>query len=329
MIVTRAPLRIPLGGGGTDLPSYYSEYGGFILSVAINKYVFINLNCLPVDDSLRILYSRSEIVTEVEEIRHPLVRESLKWTGVDGGLEIASMADVPSGTGMGSSGSYLVALLIALHALKREHIPTQELAEEACTIEIELAGQPVGKHDQYLAAFGGIICLDIETDGRVTVSPLRISPYTLEELRNSTLLFYTGIIRRSFDILDAQKKDTERGDKRVVESLHLTKELGLEIKKALESGDLNRFGELLDVHWQNKKKRSGKISAPQIDHWYDLARQNGALGGKLVGAGGGGFFMFLCPNNHKAQLREVMAREGLREMPYDFDLEGAKLLVNF
>ncbi len=329
MIVTRAPLRIPLGGGGTDLPSYYSEYGGFILSAAINKYVFINLNRLPVDGRLRILYSRSEIVGSVEKIRHPLVRESLKWTGVDGGLEIASMADVPSGTGMGSSGSYLVSLLTALHALKREHIPIQELAEEACTIEIELAGQPVGKHDQYLAAFGGIICLDIETDGRVTVSPLRLSPYTLEELRNSTLLFYTGIVRRSFDILNTQKKDTERGNKNVVESLHRTKELGLEIKKALESDDLHRFGELLDVHWQNKKKRSSKISDPQIDYWYDLARQNGALGGKLMGAGGGGFFMFFCPNSHKTHLREVMAREGLREMSYDFDLEGAKVLVNF
>ncbi len=329
MIVTRAPLRIPLGGGGTDLPSYYSKHGGFILSAAIDKYVFINLNRLPVDNSLRILYSRSEIVTSVEKIRHPLVRESLRWRGVDGGLEIASMADVPSGTGMGSSGSYLVSLLTALHALKREHIPTRQLAEEACTIEIELAGQPVGKHDQYLATFGGIICLDIETDGQVTVSPLHVSPYTLEELRNSTLLFYTGIVRRSFDILNAQKKDTERGDNGVVESLHRTKELGLEIKKALESGDLNRFGELLDIHWQNKKKRSRKISDPRIDRWYELAKQNGALGGKLMGAGGGGFFMFFCPNSHKTQLREVMAGEGLREMSYDFDLEGAKVLVNF
>ncbi len=329
MIITRAPLRISLGGGGTDLPSYYSKYGGFILSAAIDKYVFINLNRLKIDDFIRLKYSKTEQVNTIQEIQHPLLREALRLTGVDSGLEIASMADVPAGTGLGSSGSFLVSLLVALHTLKREHISTQDLAEEACHIEIDIVGQPVGKHDQYLAAFGGLTCLDIAPDGKVAVSPLEISSHDLDELRNSILLFYTGILRPSFDILSDQKEDTSKGAQEVVDSLHTTKELGLEIKRALEKGNLKYFGELLDVHWQNKKRRSGKISNPDIDRWYEVAKANGALGGKIMGAGGGGFFMFYCPNDRKAQLRRAMAREGLREMSINFDLEGARVLMNF
>ena len=329
MIVARAPFRISLGGGGTDLPSYYSKHGGFILSAAINKYVFISMNRLKIEDFIRVKYSQTELVNSADEIQHPLFRESLKFTGVNGGIEISAMADVPAGTGLGSSGSFLVALLTALHAFKRENIPTQALAEEACHIEIDLVGQPVGKHDQYLATFGGITCLDIATDGSVTVTPLKISFHNMEEFRNNVLLFYTGILRRSFDILAEQRKDTQQDSMEVVESLHKTKELGLEIKSALEYGNLDRFGELLHVHWENKKRRSGKISNPDIDRWYEIAKANGALGGKIMGAGGGGFFMFYCPNDHKAQLRAALAKTGLREMPYDFDFEGAKVLVNF
>lgn len=329
MILTRAPLRIPLGGGGTDLPSYYSQYGGFVLSAAINKYVYISLNRPQVDDLIRVKYSKSETVEDLNEVQHDLVREAMRLTGVERGVEIVSMADVPAGTGMGSSGSFVVALLRAFHALRREYVPPQELAEEACHIEIDMAGSPVGKQDQYVAAFGGITCFDISRDGQVAVSRISFSNHQMDELRSNLLLFYTGIQRRAMDILEDQKRDTAHSNPDVIESLHRTKELGLQIKEALQDGDLDRFGELMDVHWQNKKRRSGKISDPRIDRWYELARDNGAVGGKLIGAGGGGFLLFYCPNSHKGQLRKAMAEEGLREMPFEFDFEGAKVLVDF
>lgn len=328
MILTRAPLRVPLGGGGTDLPSYYSRFGGFILSAAIDKYIFINLNRPKTDDWIRLKYSDSEIVETVDEVQHPLCREALRYVGIDRNVEIASLADVPAGTGLGSSGSFLVALLTALHALKRRNISTQALAEAACTIEIERAEQPVGKHDQYLAAFGGLTCLDIERDGTVHVHPLEISTHAAEELRNNSLVFFTGIVRRSFDILQQQQKATAAGDESVIDSLHTTKELGLEIKRVLEKGDVDCFGELLHTHWENKKRRSGKISDSHLDEVYETARKNGALGGKLMGAGGGGFFLLYCPNGRKAKLREAMAGAGLKEMAFDFDHEGAKVLLN-
>lgn len=329
MILSRAPFRIPLGGGGTDLPSYYTQYGGFVLSAAINKYIYVYVNRPAADEYIRVKYSRYEQVTCPDQVQHDLVRPALKLLDMNGSLEIVSMADVPAGTGLGSSGTYLVALLSALYELKREKVPTQALAESACHIEMNLAGHPVGKHDHYLAAFGGITCMDIGTDGRVKVSPLDISMTTVEEFRNSILLFYTGVTRSSGDILQSQKQDTQSGKSTVVDSLHRTKELGYRIKEALEKGDVEGFGKLLDEHWQNKKRRSGAISSPQIDHWYETAKQNGALGGKIMGAGGGGFFMFYVPNGHKARLRQVLATEGLREMPYDLDYEGAKVLVNF
>ncbi len=329
MILARAPMRISLGGGGTDLPSYYTRYGGFILSAAINKYLYIYVNRPAADDLIRVKYSRYEQVERVEDIQHDLVRPALQLLNLNGCIEIASMADVPAGTGLGSSGTYLVALLTALFELKREKVPTQALAELACHIEMDLAGHPVGKHDHYLAAFGGITCLDIERDGKVTVTPLRISITTTEELRSRILLFFTGITRSSQDILEEQRQGTEAGDAAVVESLHRTKELGHRIKEVLEQGDLDRFGLLLDEHWQNKKRRSGKISDPRIDRWYEIAKENGALGGKIIGAGGGGFLMLYCPNETKGAVRRAMAAEGLREMPYDFDFEGAKVLLNF
>jgi D-glycero-alpha-D-manno-heptose-7-phosphate kinase len=329
VILTRAPLRIPLGGGGTDLPSYYSKYGGFVLSAAINKYVYISVNRPQVDDLIRVKYSKSETVTDLNEVQHDLVREAMRLTGVERGVEIVSMADVPAGTGMGSSGSFLVALLQALHAFNREHIPPARLAEEACQVEIDIVGSPVGKQDQYVAAFGGIASFEIAPSGEVKVTPAKFSNHLVDELRSSLLLFYTGLQRPSMDILEDQKQDTVGAKDDVVRSLHVVKGLGLEIRLALEAGDLSRAGELMDVHWQQKKLRSEKISSPVIDRWYEAARDGGALGGKLIGAGGGGFFLFLCPNSHKRRLRQVMAAEGLREMPFDFDFEGAKVLVNF
>jgi len=317
-----------LGGGGTDLPSYYSEHGGFILSAGIDKYVFIQVNSLKVENFVRVKYSRTERVDDPAGIEHPLLRESLLHTHIEGGLEISAMADIPGRTGMGSSGSFTVALLAALHAYKREQVPTQELAEEAHYVEVGRAGQPAGKHDHYLAAFGGLTCLEIDPTGKVEVASLQISTHTMEELRNSMLLFFTGIERESFDILSQQEDDTKNGNRQVIDSLHEVKRIGYEVKAALEEGDLDRFGHLLDEHWQMKKKRSDKMSNPNIDRWYDAAMESGSLGGKILGAGGGGFLMFFCPAENRWQLRESMASEGLREMNFQFDMEGVKVLMN-
>ncbi|MBI4790450.1 MAG: galactokinase [Chloroflexi bacterium] len=329
MILARAPLRIPLGGGGTDLPSYYSQFGGFILSAAVNKYVYIYVNRPAADTLLRIKYSKYEETDRVDNILHDLVRPALQLLELDSALEIVSMADVPAGTGMGSSGSYLVALLTALYSFKRERVPIQALAEQACHIEMDLANHPVGKHDHYIAAFGGITCFDIQPDGKVHVSPLDIPIQVAEELRSSIVLFYTGMTRSSSQVLTEQKRDTEQGDAAVIDSLHRTREIGLAIKETLQKGDLVRFGQLLDEHWENKKRRSNKISDSRLDRLYEIAKESGALGGKIMGAGGGGFFMFFCPNSSKVRLREAMAAQGLREMLFDFDYEGAKVLVNF
>jgi D-glycero-alpha-D-manno-heptose-7-phosphate kinase len=329
MILARAPFRIPLGGGGTDLPSYYSKHGGFILSAAINKYLYIYVNRPAADDFIRVKYSHYEQVSTPDEVQHDLVRPALQLLGLSGSLEVVSMADIPAGTGLGSSSTYLVGLLMALYELKREKVPTQALAEAACHIEMDLAAHPVGKQDHYLAAFGGITCLDIAPDGKVKVTPLDISISAVEDFRNSVLLFYTGVTRFADGILQSQQQDTQREDSTVVDSLHRTKELGYRIKETLQAGDIERFGLLLHEHWENKKRRSTQISNRRIDAWYQVAKENGALGGKIMGAGGGGFFMFCCTNGRKAQLRQALATEGLREMPYDFDFEGAKVLVNF
>ncbi|MBI2506469.1 MAG: galactokinase [Candidatus Latescibacteria bacterium] len=328
MITTRAPLRIPLGGGGTDLSSYYSLHGGFVLSVGIDKYVYIQLNTLKVEDFIRVKYSRTEKVEDPSQIEHPLLREALLHTGIKSGLEIGAMADVPGRTGLGSSGSFTVALLAALRAHQRLQLSRQELAEEAHLIEAGLAGQPAGKHDHYLAAFGGLTCLEIAPDGRVEVSSLQLSNHTLEELSNSMVLFFTGIQRESFDILSQQQQDTRRGAPQVIQSLHEVKRIGYQIKSALERGELDRFGLLLDEHWQMKKRRSTKMSNPDIDRWYEQGKDAGALGGKILGAGGGGFLMFYCPAQHRLELRQRMEGEGLREMNFQFDLEGAKVLMN-
>jgi D-glycero-alpha-D-manno-heptose-7-phosphate kinase len=329
MILSRAPMRITLGGGGTDLPSYYSQYGGFILSAGIDKYVYIYVNRPSADDLIRVKYSRYEEVTEADQVEHDLVRPALKLLGIKNNVEIVSMADVPAGTGLGSSSTYLVCLLTSLYELKRERVPTQALAEFACNVEMNMAGHPVGKQDHYLAAFGGLTCLDIEKDGRVCVSSLNISLTTAEDLHNRVLLFFTGISRSANHILAAQLKDTEQQDQTVVDSLHRTKEMGYRVKEALEQGNIDIFGQTLHEHWENKKRRSGAISNPSIDRWYDMARKAGALGGKVIGAGGGGFLMLYCPPRNKGAVRKALAAEGLREMLYKFDYEGAKVLVNF
>ena len=263
MILARAPMRITLGGGGTDLPSYYSKYGGFILSAAIDKYLYIYVNRPAADDLIRVKYSRYEEVTDPDQVQHDLVRPALKLLGIKNNVEIVSMADVPAGTGLGSSSTYLVGLLTSLYELKRERIPTQALAEFAFKVEKEMAGHPVGKQDHYLAAFGGITCLDIEPDGRVQVSPLNISMTTAEDLHSRVLLFFSGISRSANNILQEQRRDTQKEDPNVVESLHRTKEMGYRVKEDLQNGDLEKFGHLLHEHWENKKRRSGAISNPE------------------------------------------------------------------
>jgi len=330
MIITRAPLRIPLGGGGTDLPAYCSQYGGFILSAAINKYVYISLNKPNVQDVIRVKYSKTEEVVDISELKHDLIREALKLTDMNDKIEISAMADVPSGTGMGSSGSFTVSLLTALHSYKREHISHRDLAEEACKIEIELLKHPSGKHDQYMAAFGGITCLEFSKDSTTKITPIYLSQHCEDELRSNILLFYTGIRRDSCDVLKEQNDGTKSSDGVVCEAYHEIKEIGVMIKTALEKGALEGFGRFLHKHWLVKKRTSGKVSCSEIDELYELGMKEGAFGGKLMGAGGGGFLMFYCPSDggRKANLRKSMEQAGLREMLFDFDNEGAKVLIN-
>ena len=322
MIMTRSPLRISLGGGGTDLPSYYQEHGGFLVAAGIDKYVYILIHHRFVARIL-LKYSKMEEVDRVDDIRHPLVREALRllrWEDLR--LEICSMADVPAGTGLGSSGSFTTALLKALHAQLKNLVHPSELAEQACQIEIDVLKEPVGKQDQYIAAYGGLTCFSFLPNGRVEARPLKISQRTLYDMEDHLLLFFTGYTRLAGDILKEQDVKSRGHDPNMVANLHFVKQLGHEIKEALEKDNLQRFGDLMNTHWEYKKARSPSMSNDRINHWYNLARMNGALGGKLIGAGGGGFLMFLCQEG--ARVREVMAKEGLEEMRFRFDFEGTK-----
>lgn len=326
MIITRAPLRIPLGGGGTDLPSYYRHRGGALVSAAIDKYVYITVN-RRFESSIRVSYSKTEIADSVNEIEHPIVREALRELKIDEHIEITSIADVPANTGMGSSSTFTVALLQALHAFKREHPDPQALAEEAYHIEREILNEPVGKQDQYLAAFGGVITMDIAPSGRVEVGSVGLSEHAHDDFESNLLLFYTGIRRSASGILRTQDTKAKESESDVVVRLDRIKEIGFEIREAVARGDIRRFGELMDVHWQTKKQLSGQISTSDIDTWYETALANGALGGKLMGAGGGGFLLFYADSG-KRKLREAMSGLGLREVRFRIDRDGAKVLLN-
>ena len=326
MIVTRTPLRIPLGGGGTDLPSYYTRFGGFLISAAVDKYIYITVN-KRFENSIRVSYSKTEIVDHPDEIQHPIVREALQLLKIDSGIEITSIADVPSNTGLGSSSAFTVGLLNALHTYKKEKVSAQELAEEACYLEIEKLKEPIGKQDQYAAALGGIVCLEINRLGEVRVEQLSLPENSLDQLESNCLLFYTGIKRSAGAILSTQNHSNAGNQNGAWEAMHQIKEIGYQIKESFRSGDLDSFGKLLDQHWQTKKKLSDKISDPQIDTWYGLAKTEGAKGGKLMGAGGGGFFMFYC-NNGKQGFRQSLQQAGLKEMRFRIDWEGSKVLFN-
>jgi D-glycero-alpha-D-manno-heptose-7-phosphate kinase len=325
MIITRSPLRITLGGGGTDLPSYYRDHSGFLISAAIDKYIYITLHHTFVQE-LIIKYSKMERVSSVEEVQHPIIREALKMVGVGAPyLEITSMADIPAGSGLGSSGSFTVALLKALHTWKNNLVHPEELAEQACHIEIDLLREPVGKQDQYIAAYGGLTCFRFLPNDKVEASPLKVDKETLYNLEDNLLLFFTGYSRSASAVLREQDDMSKKNDKEMVENLHFTKELGKKSKEVLEAGDLHGFAELMHVHWEHKRKRSSGMSNDQINRWYELGKANGALGGKLIGAGGGGFLMFYAED--RIRLRRAMHEAGLQEVRFRFDFEGTKVVV--
>ena len=326
MIIARSPLRITLGGGGTDLPSYYREHEGFLLAAAIDKYVYVNV-MRPFTPGIYLKYSKLEHVELIDEVKHPIIREALRMLDFrTPQVEITTLADIPAGTGLGSSGSFTTALLKALYTHRKRHLHQEELAELACQIEIDLLGEPIGKQDQYIAAIGGITCFTFHQDDKVSATPLVISMDTMFDLEDNLILFFTGVSRSAGSILKEQQIRSQNNEADMLKNLHFVKELGYRSKEALESGDMILFGELMNEHWEHKKRRSGGMSNPQIDDWYDLAMKNGAIGGKLVGAGGGGFLMFMAQDRNK--LRHTMAAKGLEEVRFRFDFEGTKVVMS-
>ena len=326
MIITRSPLRITLGGGGTDLPSYYRDHGGFVLSAAIDKYIFVTVT-RPFVEGIYLKYSEIEKVDAVADVQHPIIREALRLMDFKTPqIEITTLADIPAGTGLGSSGSFTTALLKALYTHRRAILHPYDLADLACDIEINQLGEPVGKQDQFIAAFGGVMCFDFNPDDTVRARPLNLKTDLLHCLEDNLLLFFTGFARSAGSILHDQKSRTTAGDGDMLANLHYVKELGQRSRCALESGRLIEFGELMHEHWEHKKRRSADMSNPQIDEWYELGRRHGAVGGKLVGAGGGGFLLFYAEQH--GPLRDAMQKAGLEEVRFRFDFEGTKVLFS-
>ena len=327
MIITRSPLRITLGGGGTDLPSYYQENEGFLISAAIDKYVYVTIT-RPFSPGVYLKYSSIENVNTINDVQHPIIRESLRIFSKDNELpqiEITTLADIPSGTGLGSSGSFTTALIKALYIHHKQILHTSEVAELACDIEINKLGEPIGKQDQYIAAYGGITCFDFRKDNTVNAAPLKISEDTLFDLEDNLLLFFTGFSRSAGSILKDQKQKSQENNSDMLANLHYVKEIGYRSKEMLEKGKVLDCGLLMHEHWEHKKRRSGGMSNPQIDEWYELGLKNGAIGGKLVGAGGGGFLLFYA--NDRNKLRHTMKKAGLEEVRFKFDYEGTKVLL--
>lgn len=324
MIITRSPLRITLGGGGTDLPSYYRKFGGFLIAAAIDKYVFVTVT-RPFKPGIYLKYSQLEKVDRVEDVRHPIIREALRLLNLQSPqIEITTLADIPAGTGLGSSGSFTPALLKALYAHRRDMLHPAELAEMACDIEMNRLGEPVGKQDPYIASFGGVTCFVFNPDDTVTAEPLKLEYDLVHQLEDNLLLFFTGFSRNAGDILHDQHKRSEADDGEMLANLHYVRELGLRSRKSLEAGDLRCFGQLMHEHWEHKKRRSRGMSNSRIDEWYELGRRAGAVGGKLVGAGGGGFLLFYTEQHQP--LRDAMRAAGLQEVRFRFDFEGTKVL---
>lgn len=324
MLITRTPLRITLGGGGTDLPSYYEEHGGMVVSAAIDKHIYISVNRTFTDDYF-LKYSQLERVDKVAQIDHPIVREVLSTHDIGPSVEIVSTADIPAGTGLGSSGSFTVGLLKAVHAVQRDHVGAADLAREACEIEIDRLGRRVGKQDQYVASFGGITRFDFNPDGSVHVAPARLSADTVADLEQHLLMFFTGYSRAADEVLAEQDRKSKDRDVEMIDNLHFVKDLGLRQLAALEADRTDIFAQLMHEHWMNKKKRSTSMSNDRIDHLYRVGRDHGALGGKLVGAGAGGFLMFYAADTRR--LRAAMREEGLTELRFGVDHGGSTVLV--
>jgi D-glycero-alpha-D-manno-heptose-7-phosphate kinase len=326
MIITRSPLRISLGGGGTDLPSFYGKYEGFLVAAAIDKYVYVTLT-RPFKSGIYLKYSSIEKVKKISQIKHPIIREVLKEEKLSNyPLEITTLADIPSGTGLGSSGSFTTALIKALYYDQKKIISQKVLAEKACKIEIDRLKDPIGKQDQYIASYGGLTCFEFKKKGEVKVYSLKISPNNLSKLEDNLLLFYTGYTREARSILKNQKILSEKRNEKMLNGLKKIKEWGIEIKNSLEKGDLDNFGHIMNEHWYEKKKRSSIMSNPKIDFWYNEAIKNGAIGGKLVGAGGGGFLMFYAKNKEK--LEAHFLKLGLEQVRFKFDFEGTKVIMS-
>ncbi len=327
MIISRAPVRFSLGGGGTDLPSYYEQFGGFLVSAAIDSYIYVTANKRFYDD-IRLAYSETEIVPNVQSIRHRIFREALTMTGIDHGIELASVADLPSNSGLGSSSSFTVALLNALHTYKREFVSSKQLAEEACELEMVRLGEPIGKQDQYIAAYGNVTAFTFDKDGTVHVEPVPVRDEVLDELQNNLLIMYSGIERPANVVLSEQGKRVKKADSATLEGMHRIKEIGHEVYRLLVDGNTDRYGELLHEHWMRKRKLASKMTDDRIDDYYETARKAGAIGGKLMGAGGGGFFMFYTRPENKRNVYEAMVKRGLKPLRFRFDLDGARIVAN-
>ena len=326
MIIARSPLRISLGGGGTDLPSYYKKHGGFLLAAAIDKYVYATV-LRPFSPGVYLKYSKIEHVNHINDVQHPIIREVLKEMKLDTPqIEITTLTDIPAGTGLGSSGSFTTALIKGLFTHYRREIHPKELAELACKIELENLKEPIGKQDQYIAAFGGITSFTFDKDGEVISENLKISTDTLHNLEDNLLLFFTGISRSASSILLDQDKRSINNDSEITKNLHYIKELGLQSRDALLAGDLENFGQLMNEHWEHKRIRSSGMTNDFIDEIYTKALHNGAVGGKLVGAGGGGFLMFYASDRSK--LRAAMNKYNLEEVRFSFDYEGTKIILS-
>jgi D-glycero-alpha-D-manno-heptose-7-phosphate kinase len=326
LLITRSPLRVSLGGGGTDLPSYYRERGGFLVAAAIDKYVYVTL-LRPFTPGIFLKYSQLEKAERADQIEHPIVREAFAMLGIDRPQhEITTLADIPAGTGLGSSGSFTTALLKAMYSFERRLLLPADVARLACELEIDRLQRPVGKQDQYIAAFGGLTCFHFDPDGSVRAEPLRASADTVHALEDNLLLFFTGFSRNAGDILQDQDQKTKHSDRAMIDNLDYVKALGLRSKDALEKGAPAEFGALMHEHWLHKRKRSSGMSNPHIDEWYELACNSGALGGKLVGAGGGGFLMFYAED--QARLRAAMAKAGLEEVRFRFDFDGTRVVFS-
>ena len=328
MIVSRAPVRFSLGGGGSDLPSYSREHGGFVVSAAVDKFVFV---CVArrFYDTIRLAYSETETVESVDEIRHRIFRAALKGMGFTGGLELHSLADVPANTGLGSSSSFTVALLNGLHAFRRESIPAEQLAREACRLEIDVLGEPIGKQDQYIAAYGGISAMTFHPDGRVEVERLDLRDEVIDELENRLVIFYSGVERAASSVLAQQAGAIVENRDAAVERMHRIKALGRETKSILLRGELDSYGEMLHEHWTQKRRLTAAMSDAVIDEHYEAALRAGAVGGKLMGAGGGGFFMFYVRPAERRGVHEALTARGLRPMRFRFDFDGARIMANF